>query len=172
MRYRVILITCLFALAACKSDEERAADYFASAQELSAVGDVDRALVELRNVFDYDGYHKEARLLFADLLLSRGEIDGAYRQYLRLIEQYPDTVEVRRTLAELASFLGDWERMKLQAEAAISLAPDTPSSRALRASIDYHAAQIDRDDAAAAEAAGLALMALEEDRNKEPRAAF
>lgn len=163
MRYRVILITCLFALAACKSDEERAADYFASAQELSAVGDVDRALVELRNVFDYDGYHKEARLLFADLLLSRGEIDGAYRQYLRLIEQYPDTVEVRRTLAELASFLGDWERMKLQAEAAISLAPDTPSSRALRASIDYHAAQIDRDDAAAAEAAGLALMALEED---------
>ena len=36
-----------------------------------------RALVELRNVFDNDGYHKEARQLYADLVLEQGIVGEA-----------------------------------------------------------------------------------------------
>jgi tetratricopeptide (TPR) repeat protein len=103
------LVAALFLLGACDSAEERAEKHYQSALALIEAGDTDRALVELRNVFDLNGFHKEARKLYADTVLARGELTEAYGQYLRLIEQYPDTPEVRLTLAELAIGRGDWD---------------------------------------------------------------
>ena len=118
-------------LAACKSSEERAEAYYQSALELLEEGDVDRALIELRNVFDNNGLHREARRLYADLILEDGQVREAYGQYLRLVEQYPDAVDVRRLLAEIAMDIGNYSEVERHGNAAYELAPDVPEHQAL-----------------------------------------
>lgn len=150
MRLRPLLTAALIvstlALSACNSAEERAEEHYQSALSLLAKGDSDRALVELRNVFELNGFHKEARLLYAETVLARGEIDEAYGQYLRLIEQYPDTPDVRLKLADLAITRGDWTEAERHGREAIRLAPDMAGVPALRIALDYRKAVIARDD--------------------------
>ncbi len=164
MRLRPLLTTALLvsalALAACQSSEERAEGHYQSALALLAEGDEDRALVELRNVFDLNGFHKEGRKLYADTVLARGEVTEAYGQYLRLIEQYPDTPDVRLALAKLAIERGDWDEANRHGREAVRLAPDMDGIPAIRTALDYQAAiQAGDEDArkAVAEAARLLL---------------
>ena len=56
--------------------------------DLLEAGDVDRALVEFRNVFDLNGRHREARLTYARIQRERGAVAEAYSQYLRDIDDY------------------------------------------------------------------------------------
>jgi tetratricopeptide (TPR) repeat protein len=155
------MLCAALALAGCESSEERAERHFQSGMQLLQAGDVDRALVEFRNVFKYNGFHKEARQTYADTVLARGEVNEAYSQYLRLIEQYPDTMEVRRTLAGIAISRGDWDEAERHGRAAIALAPDDPEVRAIASALDYRAAAVADDDAARAVAAERAQAALE-----------
>lgn len=142
------LVAATLALAGCESAEERAEAHYQSALALLAEGDADRALVELRNVFNLNGFHKEARRLYADTVLKRGEVAEAYGQYLRLIEQYPDTPEVRLTLAELAIGRNDWDEAERHGREAARLAPGMPGVPGVVVALDYRRAVLDRDDAA------------------------
>lgn len=142
-----LILVAAISLSACKSDEEKAADYFASGQALLAQGDEDRALVEFRNVFKYDPFHLEARKTYADVLVKRNELEEAYSQYLRLIEQYPDTAEVRLILAELAIKGSNWEEAERHGREAIRLAPDLPGVKAVQLTLDYRLAALDKDNA-------------------------
>lgn len=139
------LIVAMLTLSACMSAEERAEGHYQSALTLLAAGDADRALVELRNVFELDGFHKDARKLYAETVLARGEVNEAYGQYLRLIEQYPDTPDVRLKLAELAITRGDWDEADRHGREAIRLAPDMAGVPALRIALDYRKAVMARD---------------------------
>lgn len=134
------------ALAGCQSSEEKAEAYYQSGLALLAEGDEDRALVEFRNVFKYNGFHKDARKTYADIMLARGDVKAAYSQYLRLIEQYPDMVEVRQALAELAFEAGNWAEMERHGRAAIDLAPEDPRSRVLGLMLDYRDAVQSRNE--------------------------
>jgi cellulose synthase operon protein C len=156
----VLMLVAALVLSGCESSEDRAEGYYQSALTLMAEGDVDGALVELRNVFKYNGFHKEARQLYADTQLARGETAEAYSQYLRLIEQYPDTIQVRQTLAEIAMTRSDWDEVERHGEALLKLAPDLPGSRAIRAALDYRKAVLARDDAGRAKAAAVARTVL------------
>ncbi|WP_146036555.1 tetratricopeptide repeat protein [Pseudotabrizicola formosa] len=151
LRASALLLTTLLVLAGCQSSEERAEGYFQSGLTLLAAGDEERALVEFRNVFKYDGFHKEARKTYADILVSRGELREAYGQYLRLIEQYPDTVEVRQSLAEMALAQGNWDEVERHGRAALQLTPEAAQVQALGLVLDYRAAIIARDAATEAE---------------------
>jgi len=91
----------------CDTAEERAEAHFQSGIEFLDDGDVDRALVEFRNVFKLDGMHREARLRYAEVERARGNIRKAYGQYLRLVEQYPDSLPGQRALAELSLEFND-----------------------------------------------------------------
>lgn len=110
-------------LAACQSSEERAEAYYQSALELLEEGDVERALIELRNVFDNNVLHREARRLYADLVLESGNVREAYGQYLRLVEQYPDAVDVRRLLAEIALDMGNFNEVTRHGTSVYEVAP-------------------------------------------------
>lgn len=158
------LCSALF-LAGCESDADKAARYYQSAMTLLEAGDADRALVELRNVFKYDGFHKEAREAYADIMLDRGEVTDAYSQLLRLVEQYPDTLPARRTLAELAILRGDWAEAERHGRAALELAPGDDEAQVLGVALDYHKANRAHDDDARAKAgqAGLDWLAKRPD---------
>ena len=161
MRLYTLVFLGLTVLSGCYDTKERAQKYYESALTLFKSGDEVRAMLELRNVLQNDGMHFEARKLYADTLLEQGNIEGAYSQYLRLIEQYPDTIEVRRLLAEFALDLGNWSEFERQSSAAIKLSPNLPEHQALGIMQAYRTAIQNSDDVAAGQAASDARTLLE-----------
>ena len=118
-------------LAACESSEERAEKHFQAALELIEEGDADRAIIELRNVFQLDGTHREARRTFARLQRERGNEDAAFGQYLRLVEQYPDDFEGLQALSEIAVRRMDWDSVRRFAPRALERSPDDLQLRSM-----------------------------------------
>ncbi|MEM9709447.1 MAG: tetratricopeptide repeat protein [Pseudomonadota bacterium] len=141
-----IALASLLFLAACESDEERAAGHFESATELYAAGDAARAVVELRNVLKIDGGHREARLMFAQIAWEDGKIGEARDSYLRVVEQYPDDVDALSGLAEAAIISLNWDEVNRHGRTAIELAPNNPRVQAIGAMIDYRQALIEEND--------------------------
>ncbi|MBB5723645.1 putative Zn-dependent protease [Loktanella ponticola] len=154
-------LCAVLALSACEDAADRADAYYQSGLALLAEGDTDRALIEFRNVFEHDGFHKEAREIYADTLLDLGRTTDAYSQYLRLIEQYPDTPSVRLTLAEIALVRNDWDEVRRHGTAAIALTPDDPRAQAVAAAIAYTTALRADDAGAQADAATRAKTVLD-----------
>ena len=132
-----ILLSATLALAACQSSEERAEGHYQDALELIAAGDPERGLVELRNVFDLNETHHDARALYAETLIGLGRPRDAYAQYLRLAEQYPDDLETRIALSQIAIEQQDWKEARRHGAAALALAPEDPAVRVISASVDY-----------------------------------
>jgi len=146
---RAVFAVLAFAfLAGCESDEERAARHFESGVALFEAGDVDRAVVEFRNVLKLDANHKDARVLFARISMDRENTRDAYRNYLRVVEQHPEVLEGRIALAEIAAFSQSWDEAERHGRAALELAPDDVDVQVINAVLDYRQALIDRDDAA------------------------
>lgn len=176
---KALLLSSTLILAGCESSEEKAEGYYQSALALMEEGDTDRALIELRNVFQYNGFHQDARELYADTLLDQGNVGEAVPQYLRLIEQYPETqdpemLRVRHTLAELAVARRDFEQARVHGQAAIAAAPDDLRSRAIGAIIAYVDATLiaregDRAEAQAAAVAEARAVLAEDPGNMTAR---
>ena len=155
-----LLLAASLTLSGCKNAKEKAEDYYQSGLTLLAAGDEDRAMVEFRNVFKYDGFHQAARKTYADVLMKEGKVEEAYSQYLRLIEQYPDTAEVRQILAEIAIRNGNWDEAERHGRAAIALAPAVPGVQAIKLALEYRTAVLANDDAARSKVADAARALL------------
>ena len=140
----VLMLTAAVALAACESSEERAQRHFEAGLELLEEGDVTRALVEFRNVFKLNPNHKEALLAYAGLQQDRGRTGDAYAKFLRVVEQYPDTLEARIELAEMSIDSGNWEETRRHVKAAMEQAPDNPRVKIADSAVRY--ADASRDD--------------------------
>ncbi len=105
----LILCLALGFLAACDSAEERAEGHYQNSLELLESGDVERALVELRNVLSLNEFHVEGRRLFAETVRARGDFSAAYSNFLRLSEENPDDLPTRLALSEMAIEAQNWE---------------------------------------------------------------
>lgn len=130
-------LVLVLALASCDTAEERAERHFQAGLEYLQAGDIDRALVELRNVFKLNGSHREARRTYARMERERGNLRDAYAQYLRLVEQYPDDLDALRALAEIAATGGDWAAALDNADKALRLAAEDPGLMAIRTAAEY-----------------------------------
>lgn len=134
------LLSAVLVLSACDSAEERAQKYYESGMAYLQAGDVDRALVEFRNVFKFDGKHREARIAYAEAERKRGNMREAYSQYLRLIEQYPDDIDGLRALSSIAVENGQWADATPYIAKGMELAPDDEGFKSLKIFRDYGAA--------------------------------
>lgn len=144
----VIALSLSVSLMGCKSSEERAEDYYASSLALIENGDLDRAIVELRNVFELNESHRAARHTLAKIMLDQGNRQGAYSQYLRLVEQYPEDFEGRRALAEIAFEARNWDELDRHGSVAERMAPQDPRVQAIALGRGYRKAVSDRDEPA------------------------
>ncbi|WP_287185289.1 tetratricopeptide repeat protein [Rhodovulum sp.] len=150
-------------LSACQSSEDKAEGHYQTALALIEQGDYDRAIVELRNVFQNDGAHREARRTIAQVMRDhRGNRQEAYSQYLRLAEQYPDDLDARIALAELAFASSLWEEVDRHGGRAEELAPEDARVKAIATARAYRAAALGRDEAARREAGRRADALLSE----------
>lgn len=147
----VILFAMTLLLSACDSAEERAEAHYQAGLAHLEEGDVERALVEFKNVFKLNGKHKDARLTFARLQRERGNIPASFSQYLLLVEQYPNNLEGHRALAEMALELAKWEDMRRYVGKASELAPDDVEIKSLSNTLAY------TDAVRAGDAAGVHL---------------
>ncbi len=136
-RLTAALFAATLFLSACDSAEERAEAHFQAGMAHLEQGDVERALVEFRNVFKLNGRHKEARLTFARLERERGNIPIAYGQYLRLVEQFPDNFESQFALAEMALEVGNWEDVRRHGIAAAELEPENIEVQSINNTLAY-----------------------------------
>lgn len=142
MALRKFLTTVTFAaalmmLTACDSAKERAEKHYEAGLEYLQSGDVDRALVEFRNVFQLDGTHREARRAYAEAERGRGNLREAFGQYLRLVEQYPDDHGAQVALATIGAEAGDWKTAQRYAGEALKLSPGDPELEATKVAADY-----------------------------------
>lgn len=158
------LCICL-GLSACDSAETRAEKHFQAALAHMETGDIDRAIVEFRNVFQLNGQHKEARETYAKLQRDRGNMEESYSQYLRLIEQYPDDLEGRLALVEMALETGNGVETERHGAAAAALAPTDPRVQAVSATLAYQKALETRDSDAQATIRETAEALLAKDPN-------
>ncbi len=155
-----LLLATSLTLTGCKSAKEKAEDYYQSGLTLLKDGKEEQAMVQFRNVFQYDGFHKDARKTYADVLMKEGKTQEAYSQYLRLIEQYPDTADVRQTLAEISIRNGNWDEAERHGRAAIALAPTVPGVQAIKLALDYRVAVLAKDEASRTKLADAAQALL------------
>lgn len=159
LKFLAVLVL-LIGLSACEDSEERAERHFQSGMELLESGDVERALIEFRNVFKLNGTHKEARQTYAKVVREQGKLREAFGQYLRLAEQYPEDIPARIALAELSFQFGNWDEFDRHSAIAIEAMPDNPAVQIISAIGEYRAAIVDEDpeqiDAAFEDAEALA----------------
>lgn len=146
-------------LAGCDSAEERAEGHYSRASELIAAGDVDRGLIELRNVFQLNRLHIPARKLYAATMLERGNLRDALGSYTLISEQEPNDLESRIAIARIAAETANWEAFDLNATRAHELDPANPQVRFLWQVLQYRQAVVDGDtlrrSQAAEEIAGM-----------------
>lgn len=162
-----LALVLMATLAACESSEERAERHYQSGLALLEQGEPERALVEFRNVFDLDGRHREARTTYARIVREQGQAREAYGQYLRLVEQYPDDLEGRVALSELAFAAQDWQEFDRHASRAVRLAPEDARVQAISVAFDYRQGMVNADDAAR-DAAFAQALALAEGQPDNP----
>lgn len=163
-----VLIAVTLVLSGCDSAEQRAEKHYQAGLALLEKGDVDRALVEFRNVFQLNGKHLEARLTYARLVREQGNLTDSYSQYLLVAEQYPDNPDARRALAEMAIDRNDWEEADRHGQALLKIAPQDPEAQTIGALLDYRKAVLAKDTTAAAAAADRTQTLL--DANADNRA--
>lgn len=165
----IFLAATLSLVASCKSAEERAEQHFQAGQHYVEAGDIDRALVEFRNVFKLNGHHEQARLIYARLQRQRGALSEAYGQYLRLVEQDPGNFEAQLALAEMAIGFGNRDEAEKHGRIAARLDPEDPESRAVVAVLDYFKAVQADDTKAQAAAVDTARALLAGSDEKAPQ---
>ena len=147
IKLSAITFALALALAGCKSADEKAEEHFQSGLALIEQGDFDRAVLEFRNVFQLNFSHLEARRALARMLRNDiGDPARAYRQYLRLAEQYPEEVEARIALSEIAFSAANWEEVERHGTVAEELAPEDPQVQAITAARAYRAAALAEDE--------------------------
>ncbi|MGE3146741.1 MAG: tetratricopeptide repeat protein, partial [Pseudorhodoplanes sp.] len=133
----VALTAGLMLLSACDSAKERAEKHYQAGLSYLQSGDIERALVEFRNVFQLDGTHKEARRSYAEAERGRGNLREAFSQYLRLVEQYPDDHEAQKALAAVAADAGDWKTAQRYAGEALKQSAEDADLKAIKVAADY-----------------------------------
>lgn len=160
---KFFIIALLLLGAACESSEERADKHFETATDYVEQGDTDRAVLELRNALQLNGTHHDALLLMAQIQQDRGNAQGAFRSYRRLVEAYPEDPDANRELAQIAFDASAFDEARKYAETAERLTPGTPGIAAVMTGLDYREASLDKNEEEMAAVAATAQAQLDAD---------
>jgi tetratricopeptide (TPR) repeat protein len=97
------------------------------------------------------------------MLRDTGDLEHAYRQYLRLVEQDPNRVTARIALAEMALDQQNWEEVRWHGQRALELAPDAPGAAVIALNLEYVDALEAQDEAARREVSEAVIARFADD---------
>jgi tetratricopeptide (TPR) repeat protein len=165
-----LLLSFTLFLFQCETGAERAEGHYQSGLKLLETGDKDRALVEFRNVFKLNEKHEAARQTYALVQRERGNFQDSYAQYRRLVELYPNNIDGRRAMGEMAIKAMNWNEAERQIRAAYKLAPEDEMIKAMTYALNYRqAVSGDDTDAQAKAVAGARIILAENHDNQMAR---
>ena len=159
LRATAAALAVAMTLSGCKSDDARLDEYLSSGQAFAAQGDYPRAIIQFRNALKIDPDHAETRAEIGRVYLTQGALREAQQEFVLLSERFPETLEFRSKLGEIALVRADWQALERQAAAAIGIDAEALDARALDLASRYREASKMTDpagrDALAAEAREL-----------------
>ena len=142
----IAVVAACAVLAACDSSEERAEKHYQSGLALLEAGDVERALVEFRNVFALDQQNTEARLVYAKAARSIGNIPESYANYLHIVERFPDHAEARLALTEMAIELQNWKEAERHGAALVEASAEADGATVAKLALEFRKALVEEDN--------------------------
>ena len=141
------VLACILFLSACDSSEERAEKHFQSGLELLESGDPTRAVLEFRNALALDQSHRDARTAYARVARQNGNIPEAYANYLRLAEEFPDDLEARLALSEIAIIAQNWEEAERHGTALLQADSESEGAQVIDLALRFRTAVLEEDKA-------------------------
>ncbi len=113
LRRSLLVFTLSLALISLKAQDTKAiSEAFSSSYAYEYDGDYAEAIKALKNIYDPDSYHINARLGWLSYLSGQFTESSAY--YLKAIELKPYAIEARFGLINPASAMGNWGQVKSQ----------------------------------------------------------
>ncbi|CTQ49346.1 tetratricopeptide repeat protein [Jannaschia donghaensis] len=161
LRTGAVAMAVVLVLSGCRSEGERLSDYLISGQTFAEQGDHARAVIQYRNALKIDPDHAETRAAIAASYLAQGDVRQAEQEFTLLAERFPETLEFRSRLGEIALVSANWRALDRQADAADTIDAEAPDARALRLAARFRVARSQSDRAAQDSIAGEALELLQ-----------
>ena len=119
-----VLAACLFGVS-CKASP---ADHVKRAEGYVAAKQYAEAIVEYRVALQQDAKFGEARLKLADLLAQQGDVQNAYREYLRAADTMPDNDEAQLKAGAMLLMANQFAEAKTRAENVLSKGRRNPAA--------------------------------------------
>lgn len=128
------LLLC-FTIAACDSVEDRIANHFERGQELLETEELDKALLEFRNVLQLDDRHAPSYFAMAKIFEAKGELQAAFGHYQKSAELDPENGEARLKLARFYVLGNAYDEAERELAAVLELLPNNAEAHVLEASL-------------------------------------
>jgi tetratricopeptide (TPR) repeat protein len=126
------ICACLILLAACADSGGKERHFEAGRQHLLA-GRASDAIVELRNAVALDGKWGEARALLARAYEADGQVDLAYRQFIRAADLLPDDAQAQVKAATLLLRSRRFAEARDRAERMLQTSPNNLEAQVILA---------------------------------------
>ena len=119
----VALAALLVAVAACKSDEEKLADFIARGEAALEAEQFDVAVIEYRNVLQIDPNNGPAHYALARSYTALQKLKEAYWELHESVRLAPDNLEARISFAQFSLIARDYEEVLTQSEEILERQP-------------------------------------------------
>ncbi len=128
-----LLLTFLALVASCASPEEKASVYLQKARQFYTAGDLIHARVELRNTLQVQPRNAQALYLMAQVNEREEDYPAVLGNLQMAVEADPKYVDARVKLGNYYAVGRKVAETRAEADAAMALAPNSPSVRLLNA---------------------------------------
>jgi tetratricopeptide (TPR) repeat protein len=127
-------VVILLTTAGCsKAPEVAKREYVRSGDAYVAKKQYKEAVIEYRNAVQQDARFGEARAKLADAYFQTGDVENAFREYIRAADLLPNDVTAQLKAGEMLLVGRRYEDAKTRAEAALARAPQNVEAQILRA---------------------------------------
>lgn len=132
---RILSLSCVLALAACQSSEEKVGEYLDSAQKLIAEKQLEKAQIQIRNALKIDDGNARAYLLLADTYEAQAKFQQMYGALSKASEIDDKSAAAFRGLSKLLLMSGELDKSRENLDKAVALEPANPQGKLLDALI-------------------------------------
>lgn len=107
-------------------------EYLRSGDDYAAQGKLNEAIVQYRNAVQQDPRFGDARYKLAETLIKTGNVQGAYREYIRAADLLPDNLDVQIKAGTMHLVAGQFEDARTLADKVLAKNPTSVEAHILR----------------------------------------